>query len=173
MNIFDKLLREYLKEAKAVTLGTGQKFADTSRYDPYKSFKFEVSISGNMTFAKAGFQKVSGLKAKTDVVEYREGADDNTVSKSPGLTKYDPIVLERGMSEDTDMWDFFLKAFNADSKYRASMKIVLRDRVGNAVKTWNIVEAWVSEYDTGDFDAMSNNVMLEKITLQHEGFSKA
>lgn len=174
--MFEKLLRE----AMAVNHGSGLKFADTNRYDPYKSFKFEVTISGNMVFAKAGFQKVSGLKMATDVTEYREGGDNNTVSKIPGLTKFDPITLERGMSEDTDMWDWAIKLFSIDGdvgvsespQYRANMEIALKDRNGKVVRKWQLVNCWVSKYETGDFDAMGNNVMIEKIEVQNEGFKK-
>jgi phage tail-like protein len=173
MNILDKLLRE----AQA---SSGLTFADTGRNDPYKSFKFEVTISGNMVFAKAGFQKVSGLKMETDVVEYREGGDNNTVSKTPGLTKFDPITLERGQSEDVDMWNWASKLFSLDGdknadldpKFRANMQISLKDRNGTIVRTWTVPNCWVSTYETGEFDAMGNNVMIERIIVQHEGFKK-
>lgn len=168
----NKLLRE------ALASGSGLRFADTERYDPYKSFRFEVEISGNMVFAKAGFQKVSGLKMNTDVIEYREGGDNITVTKTPGLVKFDPITLERGMSEDTDMWDWASKIFHMDEtshtqKFRANVKIKLKDcRTGDVVKIWEIPNAWISRYETGEFDATSSNVMIETMELQHEGFKK-
>lgn len=174
------MFKNLIREALAVNHGSGLKFSDTNRYDPYKAFKFEVTISGNMVFAKAGFQKVSGLKMSTDVTEYREGGDNNTVSKIPGLTKFDPITLERGMSEDTDMWNWAIKLFNLDGdtgvaespSYRANMEIALKDRNGKVVRKWQVPNCWVSKYETGDFDAMSNNVMIEKIEVVHEGFKK-
>ena len=169
-------MNKLLREALARGFGSGLKFANTERYDPYKSFRFEVEISGRMVFARAGFQKVSGLKMETEVIEYREGGDNLTVSKSPGLTKFDPITLERGMSEDTDMWAWASKIFHIDKsaheqvKYRANVKIKLKDRNGKVVKAWEIPNAWISRYETGEFDAMGNNVMIETIELQHEGF---
>lgn len=170
----NKLLEKLLKEVCAVEAGSGLKFSDSRRFDPYKSFRFEVTISGNMTFMRAGFQKVSGLKMTTDVIEYREGGDAPTMTKTPGLTKFDPITLERGMSEDTDMWDFASKTFGEhavnDTDARANIIIKLKDRTGNVVKAWEVPNAWVSEYNTGDFDAQGNHVMIEKITIQHQGF---
>lgn len=151
---------------------TGQTFAKTGRHDPYKKCKFLVEITGNMLFAKAGFQKVSGLKMTTEVTEYREGGDNNSVHKSPGLTKYEPITLERGMSEDLDMWDFAVKALEVENPdFKAIITIKLQDtRTGKVVKTWEVSECWVSEYETGDFDAMSSDVMIERIVVQNEGF---
>jgi phage tail-like protein len=156
--------------------GSGQTFANTARYDPYKSYKFLVEISGNRLFAKAGFQKCTGLKATVDVTEYREGGDELTVSKTPGLTKFDPITLTRGMSEDVDMWNWAYESIygtDQSPKYRAHVTIKLQDRDGTIVKTWNVPNAWISEYSTGDFDASGDAVMLENIILQHEGFTLA
>lgn len=169
------MLSKILREVSA--RGSGLKFADTDRHDPYKSFRFEVEISGNMVFARAGFQNVSGLQMSTEVIEYREGGDNLTMSKSPGLTSYEPVTLSRGMSEDTDMWDWASKLFSLDNvnhqaKYRANVKIKLKDRDGSVVRAWEIPNAWISRYETGEFDAMGNEVMIETIELQHEGFKK-
>jgi phage tail-like protein len=164
-----------LRKAYANQFGSGQTFADTQRHDPYKAFRFLVEISGNMVFAKAGFQKASGLKMSTEAIEYREGGDSLTVSKTPGLTTFEPITLERGMSEDVDMWEWASKIFSMDeynqsNNFRANVKIKLLDREGNVVKTWEVPNCWVSRYETSDFDAQSNNVMIETLELQHEGF---
>lgn len=162
---------------KVYAAGSGQTFADTERYDPYKSFRFEVEISGHMVFARAGFQSVSGLQMSTEVIEYREGGDNLTVSKSPGLTTFEPITLSRGMSEDTDMWDWASKIFSLDNnshspKYRANMIIKLKDRDNKVVRAWEVPNCWISRYETGEFNAMNNEVMLETIEVQHEGFRK-
>ena len=56
-----------------------------SRVDFYKHFKFRVMWDG-----------VSGLIMRTEVVTNRTGSDPSGFHKSPGLTAYEPIVLERG-----------------------------------------------------------------------------
>lgn len=175
-----KFIAKVLRTALCATVhGSGQSFADAGRYDPYKAFRFEVEIAGNMVFAKAGFQKVTGLKMDTEVIEYREGGDSLTVSKTPGLTTFEPITLERGMSTDTDMWDWASKIFDYHDvdqvnspQFRANVTIKLRDRNGDIAKIWEVPNAWVSSYETGDFDAQGNNVMIERITVQHEGWYK-
>lgn len=163
---------------KVYASGSGTTFADSQRYDPYRAFKFLVEITGSMVFAKAGFQRVSGLRASIEPIEYREGGDQDTVRKMPGLTTYEPITLERGMSEDKDMWNLFLKSFNVESNsqtkdpnFRVSVVIKLLDRDGRVAKAWRLNRAWASDYETGDFDAESSAVMIERITLQHEGIT--
>lgn len=169
------MIKRLLREVHAVS---GLKFADTQRHDPYLSYKFLVEITGNMVFAKAGFQRVTGLKMDVDVVEYREGGDPLTVTKAPGLAKFEPITLERGMSEDIDMWNWAIKVFstsgdNSNSpSYKANMTIKLQDRNGTIVKQWNVPNSWVSGYETDDLDATASNVLIERLVVQHEGFSK-
>ena len=69
------------------------------RFDPYKNFKFRVKWDGRTV---AGVSKISALKRTTEVVEHREGSDPSTTRKSPGQTTFAPIVLERGLTHDTE-----------------------------------------------------------------------
>lgn len=171
-NLFDMLLLE-------VQANSGQSFAVTGRTDPYKAFNFRVTITGKKVFGKLGFQKVSGLKAKTDVVEYRDGNDSGlAIRESAGLIKFDPITLERGMSEDEDMIEWFELNAKADqsgasndSQMSCQMKIELLDRDRTVVKTWDVIDCWVAEYESADFDAQSNNIAIEKITVHHHGWN--
>lgn len=156
---------------------SGQTFANTARQDPYKSFNYRVTITGKKNFAKMGFQKVTGLQASTEASEYRDGNDSNlNVRKSAGLTSFEPVTLTRGMSEDKDMFDWYLLNTNTngnsgqmDENMQCSVKIELMDRDRTVVKYWELIDAWPSEWSTGDFDAQSNDVMLENLVLQHNG----
>jgi phage tail-like protein len=65
-------------------------------YDPLRSFKFHVTLVGQGAFGEIGFQKVSGLKESSGVVDYREGNMMVHKRKLPGLTNYEPITLTRG-----------------------------------------------------------------------------
>lgn len=152
-------------------------YADSAMHDPYKNFRFEVEISGGMNFARAGFQKVSGLKQSIGVIEYREGTDPETTRKSPGMAKFDPITLERGQTPDNDCWTWARMLFDVmkqiqgtDGGARANVRIKLRNRAGEVVRTWVVPNAWVSDYETGDFDSNAEDIMIERITIQHEGF---
>ena len=66
---------------------------NAQRFDPYKNFKFRVKWDGHYV---AGISKISALRRTTEVVEHREGGDPSMSRKSPGLTKFDAITLERG-----------------------------------------------------------------------------
>lgn len=166
-NIFEHMIKTALADS-------GTSFASAERHDPYRNFNFKVTISGKKTFAKAGFNKISNLSAKSDVIEYREGDDRQlTPHKTAGLVKTDPVTFERGMSEDTDAWDWMVMSCNSnDDSHKVTIEIELLDRGRNGVIKWTLKECWISDYDTGDFDAMGNAIMIEKMVVQHEGMKR-
>ena len=73
-----------------------------SRNDPYSAFNFLVEIDN---IAVAGFSECTGLTTETDPIEYRNGDDDITVRKLPGLKKFTNINLKRGYTESKELWD--------------------------------------------------------------------
>src|SRR5690349_12915875 len=72
-----------------------------NRFDPYKNYRFLVYFVGPPMEAVAGVSKVSGLKRTSDVIEYKEGGNAITV-KGIGRTKYEPITLERGVTQNRE-----------------------------------------------------------------------
>jgi phage tail-like protein len=70
-----------------------------TRFDPYKNFKFRIKWDGKYV---AGLRKMTALKRTTRVVKYREGGDPSSSRKSPGITEYEAITLERGVTHDLE-----------------------------------------------------------------------
>src|SRR4051812_37443488 len=73
--------------------------ANANRHDPYKTFMFRVKWDGKYV---AGLSKMSALKRTTTPVTHREGGDPSRERKSPGMTKYDGVTLERGVTHDPE-----------------------------------------------------------------------
>ena len=137
--------------------------------DPYGTFNFLVEIDG---IARAAFQQVSGFDSTTDVVEHREGGDNLSTRKLPGMTKYSNIVLKRGVTDDTELYDWHRRAVDGDVQ-RRNGSIVLLDRQGNERVRWNFVSAWPAKWDGPDFNAEGNDVAIETLELAHEGVTRA
>lgn len=163
-------------------------FADSERFDPLKSFNFKVSFiwRDGSTFMSTnfGFSKISGLNADVDVVEYREGGDNLSTRKMAGLVKFDPLVFEKGMTDNKEMWNAFKKIFNIGNAnqnltessrldaegYRGTLLLEIQNRKKTTVRTIEVRKAWISRYEIGDLDAQGSNILVERITIQHEGF---
>jgi phage tail-like protein len=136
------------------------------RDDPYQQFNFLVEIDG---VARAGFSECSGLTTDTDPVDYREGADlVLNVRKLSGLRKYTNVVLKRGYTQDKSLWDWRKKIINGNTERRQA-DIILLDEERNEVLRWRVREAWISKWDSGPFNAKTNDVAIETVEMVHEG----
>ena len=134
-------------------------------------FKFQVRWDGR---AVAGVTKVSALKRSTEVVEYREGADPSTSRKLPGLTKFQPIVLARGVTRDPE---FQMGIQSASRTVAEGFSKGHRDRTlnetGQMVSRYRVYRCWPSEYIAlPDLDANTTDVPVEQIILENEGWER-
>ena len=144
-------------------MATGQ------RVDPYRNFSFLVEIDG---ITQAGFSDCSGFGASTDPIEYREGGDNKTPRKLPGLTKYPNITLKWGLTDSRELYDWYRDVVNGKIA-RKSGSIILLDLEGNEKVRWNFFEAWPTKWDGPDFTAKGNDVSIETLELAHERVERA
>jgi phage tail-like protein len=151
----------------------------TYRYDPYKNFKFIVSWDGK---AVAGISKVGGLTRTTQVVSHREGGDPSLTRKAPGQTDYGPITLERGVTHDLEFENWANKVWTLGNavgnemslqQFRKNITITVLNESGQPAIAYNVLRCWVSEYTAmADLDASGNAVLIQSMTLQHEGWQR-
>ena len=151
--------------------------------DPLRNYKFKVDIE---SFDKIGFSKVSGLTEETEVVEYREGNEALTVRKLPGMTNYEAIVLESGLAKSTDMITWRKQVINIQGSkfaandgdsgsFRKTMTIFINDRFPSSGTNynWTINQCWPSKLEYSEFSATANEVVLETLEIQHEGWIRS
>lgn len=136
--------------------------------DPFGNYNFKVEIDG---ITRAAFHEVNGFDSTVDVIEHREGGENTTLRKLPGMTKYSNIVLKWGMTDDMMLYRWHRQIVRGDIE-RKNGSIVLLDRRGDEVARWNFVRAWPTKYDGPDFTAEGNDVAIETIELAHEGVER-
>jgi phage tail-like protein len=150
-----------------------------NRYDPYKTYRFLVYF-GTSTSPVAAVSKVTGLKRSSDVIEYKEGGNP-IILKGLGRTKYEPITLERGITQDLDFANWANQAQVLDhgsaktslANLRQEVRIDLLNEEGLPVWRFNVHRAWVSEYQAlPDLDAGANAIAIEHIKLENEGWEQ-
>ncbi|MCW3476058.1 phage tail protein [Limobrevibacterium gyesilva] len=150
---------------------------NTTRIDPYKNFKFRVVVDGQPV---AGVSKVSGLKRTTEVVTHRDGGDLSTKRHSPGVTSFEPVTLERGITYDLtfESWATLVYSVEGDAgvslkNFRKDIAIELYNLQGVKVKAWKVYRCWVSEFTAvPELDANGNAIAFESIIIQNEGFER-
>jgi phage tail-like protein len=150
-----------------------------NRYDPYKTYRFLIYF-GSSTAPVAAVSKISALKRSSDVIEYKEGGNP-IILKGLGRTKYEPITLERGLTQDIDFANWANMAQVLDkgapttslANLRQEVRIDLLNEEGEAVWRFMVHRAWVSEYQAlPDLDAGANAIAIEHIKLENEGWEQ-
>ena len=149
-----------------------------------------------LTQATIGFTSVSGLSVATDSIPYREGGYNTTVHQIPGQTTFTPLTLQRGVLLGTKQnWDWMRNLFATvtaagttravDQNFRCDLEIAVLshpipgspnendtttksdDHVAMRFKVYN---AWPTSVAYSDLNAGDNALLVEQMTLVHEGF---
>ena len=137
--------------------------------DPFRGFNFRVEIDG---ITSAGFQECSGLDVTTESVDYREGTDPNHVRKLTGLNSFSPIMLKRGITDSTELWQWQQTVASGQTE-RRNISIVLADETGAEQIRWNIRRAWPSKWTGPSFSSTNNEVAIEELEISHEELVRA
>ncbi|HHV62123.1 MAG TPA: phage tail protein [Firmicutes bacterium] len=142
----------------------------------YNRFRFVVEIDG---FARAGFQKVSGLEQGIEVIKHRE-SDSIRPYKSPGLFDTEDLTLEFGATEDTGAWDWFTQCVAVaegrlaadESEYKKDIALVQQDGDGSELERWNIYGAFPFKMSPGEFDATSSEKTIRRLQITYDYFDR-
>src|SRR5437868_2532090 len=139
--------------------------------NPYSNFNFVVEIDGAEI---AAFSEVSGLDSENTAIEYREGADaTNAPRKLPGIEKYSNVVLKRGVTGSTKLWEWRQEVRDGGSSFPPSRTVVIKllneqhDRA-NPAMTWTLSSAWPTKLTGPTMNAKGNDFAVEQIDLVHE-----
>lgn len=152
--------------------------ANAHRYDPYRTFMFQVIIDGSPV---AGLSKMGALKKTTEAVKWRTAGDPAHERVMPGGTSYEPVTLEQGLTHDPKFEDWANLVNNIQGSAAMSLVNFRKDIVINVLNLQGVVaisyklfRAWVSEFQTlPEFDSKSmNTIGIQTITLQHEGWER-
>jgi phage tail-like protein len=154
--------------------------------DPLRNFKFQVTIRPNSGAAiNLGFMSVSGLNITVDVIAYRVGSYNTTTQKMPGQADFSPITLSRGLAVGTAQnWAWMTELFtvmqgtgpnNGTQDFRSTIDVQVLSHPVTAssanIPAWfRIYNAWPTALAYSDLDAGANQLLIEQMTLAHEGF---
>jgi len=133
---------------------------------PHTKNHFRVEWGGT----NVGFMEVSGLAIEVDVVSYREGSSAESSERlMPGLKKYSPIVLKRGIVKSDDDFYKWINTAQFNKIERRDVIISLLNENHEPVVTWKLRNAFPSKLEYSMLNAHSSDVIIEALTLVHEG----
>lgn len=160
-----------------------------------------AGAGGQPLLAKAGFMSASGLGVNNEVIPYREGGFNTTTHKLPGQSDFPPIQFQRGLFDKGGLghatWTWFKELFFyiqgqgsgvVGNDFRTNVVIRVLDhpvtkggptnpadnKPGNLTKVaFKVHNAWPSTLQFSDLDAGGNAILVEQMTLVHEGIEPA
>lgn len=131
--------------------------------DPAPEFKYYVEIDG---MAEGAFIEASGMSAKRDVVEVREGGVNNYIHKLPGRVSYGDLTLRKGVIFSTYMWDWFEKGLRTTKVERRALTIIqFSSYLGIPARWYNIEEAFPVAWEASGLRSDSSTFAVESLTL--------
>jgi phage tail-like protein len=143
------------------------------RADPYAGHQFEIIVNGlsDDGFAvKGSFSECSGLDVAMDPIEYRNGSEDFTVRKIPGLKKFTNITLKRGIIGDLTFWNWIVSGMRGTVDRREG-SVVLLDETKAEVMRWHFKRGWPTKFTGPSLNAKNNEIAMESLEIAHEGLS--
>lgn len=154
--------------------------------DPLRNFRFLVNIAHSTGMINLGFMSVDGLNVTTEVITYRQGGYNTTTQKMPGQSDFAPITLSRGLAiGDHHIWDWQRELFtvmqgtgtrqSGATDFRQTFDIQVLDHpvTQGAVPIkaqFRIYNAWPTSVAFSGLDAGANAIIVQQLTLAHEGF---
>ncbi|NHB95190.1 phage tail protein [Photorhabdus stackebrandtii] len=127
---------------------------------PIPTYRFVVSIGDE----QIPFNSVSGLDISHDVIEYKDGTGN--YYKMPGQRQGINISLRKGVfSGDTKLFDW-INSIQLNQVEKKDISISLTNAAGTEIlMTWSVANAFPTSLTSPSFDATSNEVAVQEITL--------
>ena len=150
-----------------------------TRFDPYKTYRFRLKWDGRYV---AGISRISGLKRTTEVVEHRDGGAAGNTRKSPGITRFEPITIERGVTHDLEFERWANKVWDLQNglgsevslkDFRKDVILEFLNEAGQVALVYRIFRCWPSEVQMlPELDANANAVAIQTMKLENEGWER-
>jgi phage tail-like protein len=159
--------------------------ADIPRYYPPLGFHFRVRINpgdpGKST--DTYFQSVSGLSVQVQTETWKEGGENRFEHTLPIRTKYNDLVLKRGLIRPTesDWTDWFKDTMESvsapprdrqQSRFRRprDLLIELLNENHETLARWTVAHAWPKNWKLNDLNAERSEVLIESLELNYNYF---
>jgi phage tail-like protein len=127
-------------------------------------FRFALEIQG---IEKAQFSECTGLQAQTEVFEYKEGGMNDYSHKLPGRTTFSNITLKRGLTDTTELWDWYSNVRTKKDKASEvkSVSVVQYNEDGAEKLRWNLTGAFPVKWSGPGFNATNSSASIESFEL--------
>ena len=131
----------------------------------FLAYAFGVEID---QLVHAVFSEFSGLEARMEVEELKEGGLNGHTWKFPGRVSFTNVTLKWGTQYSSTLWDWYETFVKSQKKERKSVHILQFDAQHNEKRRWTLERAFPVKWTGPSFNAANTQVPVESIELAFE-----
>ncbi len=147
---------------------------------PPVSFYFRVDFDDQKLKAETSFQSVTGLSVDMQTESLKEGGENRFEHILPVRTKYNPLILKRGLLKDSEMLKWCMEAI-LDFNIRPMDLLINLLHIKRSdpqkppegsepLMTWKVINAWPKKWSISEFNAEQNSMAIESLELNYSYF---
>ena len=118
------------------------------------------------------FRSISGLSVNIEVLEYHEGGRNDMVHNLPGRITYPKLVLERGLTDENEMYRWFEETTKKALKKEVTVRIEQMGSTG-VTRTFTFADAYPVSWTGPDLNADGGDIATERVEVVHGGMRPA
>ncbi len=135
-------------------------------YYPPVAFNYQVVFGDIATTSNDNaFQSVSGLNVSIETENLKEGGENRFEHKVPVRTKFEDIVLKRGVLRDSGVINWIMRAIVDFDIQPITIDIKLLNEEQQPLIIWNCVHVWPKKWSISDLNAEKSEALIETIEL--------
>lgn len=140
---------------------------------PPTSFSFIVNGISTLEGIDSQFQSVSGLSAEIETEEYIEGGENRFKHQLPTRTKYNNLILRRGMIQNSELIEWCKKSIvNLDFQLKDLIVTLNGGKESSApLMVWKVIGAYPVKWEISEFNAEENKLAIETVELKYKYFT--
>lgn len=141
-------------------------------YYPPVGFHFRVEFLDVETVDEdILFQSVSGLSVSMETETVKEGGENRFVHVLPVRSKYENLVLKRGVLTDSGVVAWCRDAVENFTFRPITLLVELLNEEHEPLVTWTVTHAWPLKWSVGEMSAESGGVLVETLEIGYNFFS--
>ncbi|MFY7805826.1 MAG: phage tail protein [Limnoraphis robusta] len=130
--------------------------------------RFYVEIDSQIS---ACFSECSGLGINIKRETYNEGGVNDQQRIILGQAEFTEVTLKRGITNDLTFLNWIEKVLREPQKIRLNVTLLLFNQEGETMQSWTLIGSVPVGWKAPSFQADSNTVAIEELTLAYEGLT--
>jgi phage tail-like protein len=140
-------------------------------YYPPPGFHFKVEFL-NIQAGSSDilFQTVSGLEVSLETESIKEGGENRFEHVIPTRSKYNDLVLKRGVLKDSGVIKWCRKAIEKFEFQPITVLVHLLNEEHEPLIEWRLFHVWPKKWAVAELNSEQSSVLVETIELSYNFF---